>query len=90
MDELDAISACVKGGLLTKEDAKITTSLLFMITNSDKPVFSDEELFKIYFDVKCRSNSAPEENLEFEDKLSNSIIKKLESYVKEQNICTNK
>lgn len=81
MKEIDDINRLIKGELLTEEDAKIALSLLFDVREHNKPTFTDKELFKIYVDVKCRINFAPEENEEYEIELAKSITKKIEDYV---------
>lgn len=77
--ELEEISLLLKGELLTEEDANIAVRLLFKTDDDKQIVFTNKELFKIYVDVKCRINFAPEENEDFEIELSNSIINKIEN-----------
>jgi hypothetical protein len=82
MKEIDDINRLVKGELLTEQDAKTALLLLFGVSERNKLTFTDKELFKIYVDVKCRINFAPEENEEFEIELAKSITDKIESYVR--------
>jgi hypothetical protein len=81
MKEMDDINRLVKGELLTEQDAKTALLLLFGVSERNELTFTDKELFKIYVDVKCRINYAPEENEEFETELTKSIIEKIENYV---------
>lgn len=82
MKEIDDINRLVEGQLLTEQDAKIALLLLFGVSERNKLTFTDKELFKIYVDVKCRINIAPEENEEFETELAKSITEKIEDYVR--------
>lgn len=81
MKEIDDINRLVKGGLLTEQDAKIALLLLFGVSERNKLTFTDKELFKIYVDVKCRINFAPEENENFETELAKNITDKIKDYV---------
>ena len=82
MKELEDIGLLVKGGLLEEKDAKVTTTLLFGDAEEQPMGFTSRELFKIYVDVKCRFNFAPEELEDFEIELATSIINKIENHAR--------
>ena len=81
MKELEDIGLLVKGGLLSKEDAKIAFAFLLDGDAEFEITFTNRELFKIFVDVKCRFNFAPEELEDFEIELANRIFKKLEKLI---------
>lgn len=75
---MDEISLLMKGGLLSESEGK--TALKHLLYDENRIMgFTNEEVTKIYIDVKSRMNFAPEENQEWENELSNSIINKIEN-----------
>lgn len=76
-DLLNMISQ-YRNGLLSEEDANNAIKILLNNNNYQNEWFTNEELCKIYIDVKSRLNFAPEENENWEDKLANSIFEKIE------------
>ena len=78
---IDEISLLMKGELLSEEEGKIALKLLL---NDDPSIygFSNEEVTKIYIDVKARINFAPEENQTWELGLVESIINTIENTLK--------
>lgn len=81
MKELEQINNFVEGGLLTKEDAEVALRLFFGVNRKHNLTFTDKELFKIYVDIKCRKNYAPEELEDFEVELANKITNKIENHI---------
>jgi len=81
MKEIENINILVKGGLFTEEDGKNALLVLFSSPECNNITFTNKELFKIYVDVKCRLNFAPEENEDFEVKLAKNIIEKINNCV---------
>jgi len=81
MIEIENLKSLIKGRLLTKEDAKTALLILFGINNKTTIEFTNKELFKIYIDVMCRHNVAPEENEDFEIELAQKILDKLKNSV---------
>jgi len=78
---IDEISTLMKGELLSKEEGITALKLLSAV----EPLiygFTNEEVTKIYVDVKARINFAPEENSDKEHMLVEGIIKKIENTLK--------
>jgi len=80
MKEITFVNERVEGGLLTKDDAVTAFSLLLEENDTAPIVFTKKELFKIYTAVKSVINFAPEENEEWEVKVSDTIVEKIENY----------
>lgn len=69
------------GGLLSEEEGEMALKIL----SHEKELtseFTNQEMAQIYIDCTSRLNFAPEENDEWEIKLTNSIIKKIEAMLK--------